>query len=143
MSWKLFKLLSFVELSYIANSCVNRDANFLKMSRKSLFVFYVCRCLCAMCKQCQKRESDALELKSQVVVSLHVGAWTRMSPPHQVLWKSRATIIFPPHPHQLHYSKGLSRIKTKRKKDLLLIVSRLYLQTVKSLCKLKSTLRPN
>lgn len=79
MSWK-FKLLSFVELSYIANSCVNRDANFFKMSRESLFVFYVCSCLRTMCKQCQKRESDALELKSQVVVSLHVGAWNRMSP---------------------------------------------------------------
>lgn len=73
MSWKLFKLLSFVELSYIANSCVNRDTNFLKMSRESLFVIYVCSCLHTMCKQCQKRES-------QVVVSLHVGAWNRMSP---------------------------------------------------------------
>lgn len=77
---KLFKLQSFVEMSYIANSCVNRDANFLNVSRESLFVFYVCGCLSTVCKQCQKRESGALELKSQVVVSLHLGAWNRMSP---------------------------------------------------------------
>lgn len=34
-------------MSYLENSCVNRVANFLKKSRESLFVFYVCRCLSA------------------------------------------------------------------------------------------------